>query len=226
MTVAACSRPGWRESRSIGPEIDTAAMTRPEGERTGADTEATPGSRSPTLCAQPRRRTPDSAVAVNAAPCRPRCSRSGSSHASSTWAAEPARMDSVAPTGIESRRPTGRSAADDADPVLALAAEELGALAGVVAQRAEHRAGGREQAVLAGGRGELAEARAEDEAPLQVAGRRGGGARARRPAGGRSGGPGRWRVTSWARVDGPASSALSTIAALSSTPTPLVLSMS
>ena len=33
-------------------------------------------------------------------------------------------------------------------------------------------------------------------------------------------------VTSWARVDGPASSALSTMAALSRTPTPLVLSMS
>jgi hypothetical protein len=54
-------RPGWRESRSIGPEIDTAAMTRPDGPRTGAETEATPGSRSPTLCAQPRRRTADSA---------------------------------------------------------------------------------------------------------------------------------------------------------------------
>ena len=58
----------------------------------------------------------------------------------------------------------------DADPLVALAAEELGALVGVVAQRAEHRAGGGEQAVLAGGRGELAEARAEDEAALQVAG--------------------------------------------------------
>ena len=23
MTVAACSRPGWRESRSLGPEIET-----------------------------------------------------------------------------------------------------------------------------------------------------------------------------------------------------------
>ena len=53
--------------------------------------------------------------------------------------------------------------------MLALAAEQLGALVGVVAQGAEHRAGGREQAVLAGGRGELAEPRAEDEAPLQVA---------------------------------------------------------
>ena len=110
--------------------------------------------------------------------------------------------------------------------MLALAAEQLGALVGVVAQRAEHRAGGREQAVLAGGGGELAEPRAEDEAALQVAGdqpvvlERDGEAvgRGARQAGRAS--------TSWARVDGPASSALRTIAALSRTPTPLVLSMS
>ena len=38
----------------------------PPGERTGADTEATPCSRSPTDCAKPRRRTPDSAAAENA----------------------------------------------------------------------------------------------------------------------------------------------------------------
>jgi len=51
-------------------------------------------------------------VAVNLAPCRPRCRRSGSSQASSTWAAEPASIDRVAPIGMESRRPTGRSAAE------------------------------------------------------------------------------------------------------------------
>ena len=34
---------------------------------------ATPGSRSPTLCAQPRRRTAESMVAVNLASRRPRC---------------------------------------------------------------------------------------------------------------------------------------------------------
>ena len=58
----------------------------------------------------------------------------------------------------------------DADPVVALAAEQLGALVGVVAQGSEDRPGRGEQAVLAGGRGELAEPRAEDEAALQVAG--------------------------------------------------------
>ena len=110
-TVAACRRPGWRESRSIGPEIDTAATTRPDGPRTGAETEATPGSRSPTLCAQPRRRTAERAVALNLAPCSPRWSRSGSSQARRICAAEPASMVRLDPTGIESRRPTGRSAA-------------------------------------------------------------------------------------------------------------------
>ena len=62
-TAGACMRPGWRVSRSSGPETDTAAMILPEGERTGADTEATPASRSPTDWAQPRRRMPASAVA-------------------------------------------------------------------------------------------------------------------------------------------------------------------
>ena len=41
----------------------TAAITLPLGERTGADTDATPASRSATDCAQPRRRTVDSATA-------------------------------------------------------------------------------------------------------------------------------------------------------------------
>ena len=54
---------------------------------------------------------PDRAVAENAAFCSPRCIRSGSSQASSTWAAEPARMVSCEPTGMVSRRPEGRSAA-------------------------------------------------------------------------------------------------------------------
>ena len=109
--AGACMRPGERVSRSIGPDTDTAATTRPDGPRTGADTDATPGSRSPTLCAQPRRRTPASIVAVKRAPCSPRCRRSGSSQASSTCAAEPPSIDSTLPTGTVSRRPCSRSAA-------------------------------------------------------------------------------------------------------------------
>ena len=42
-----------------------AAITLPPAPRTGAETEATPGSRSAALAAQPRRRTPASVVAVN-----------------------------------------------------------------------------------------------------------------------------------------------------------------
>src|SRR5262245_46350649 len=63
-TATAGSRPGERVSRSIGPETDVAAITFPPCPRTGADTDATPGSRSATLAAHPRRRTWDSAVAV------------------------------------------------------------------------------------------------------------------------------------------------------------------
>ena len=84
MTEGPCWRPGWRPMRSMGPEIDRAARTRPDGPRTGAETEATPGSRSPTDCAQPRRRTSESIVALKDAPYRPRWRRSGSSQASRT----------------------------------------------------------------------------------------------------------------------------------------------
>ena len=48
MTTWPWTRPGWRPIRSMGPEIEMAATTLPPGARTGAETEATPGSRSPT----------------------------------------------------------------------------------------------------------------------------------------------------------------------------------
>ena len=89
----------------------TAATTLPDGPRTGAETDATPASRSATLCAQPRRRTPASTVAVKRACRRPRCMRSGSSQASRIWAAEPAVIGSTDPTGTVSRRPERRSVA-------------------------------------------------------------------------------------------------------------------
>ena len=69
-----------------------------------------------------------------------------------------------------SRRPRGPLGGGDADAVLALAAPELGGLAGDVAQPGQHRAGGGEQPVLAGRGGELGEARAEHEPALHVAG--------------------------------------------------------
>ena len=145
-------------------------MILPLGERTGAETDATPCSRSPTDCAQPRRRMPDSAAAEKAAFWRPRCIRSGSSQASSTWAAEPARMVSWEPTGMVSRSPDGRSAAATQTRYVALAPPQLGGLAGDVAQPGQHGSGGRQQPVLAGGGGQLGQPRTEDEAALHVAG--------------------------------------------------------
>ncbi len=217
-------RPGWRDSRSSGPDTDTAAMILPEGERTGADTEATPCSRSPTDWAQPRRRMPDSAVAEKAAFCRPAVHPlgvlPGEQHLGGRAGAHGqlrADRDGVA----QPRRALGRG---DADAVVALAAPELGGLAGDVAQPRQHRAGGGEQPVLAGGRGELGEPRAEDEAALHVAGHEPVVLEGHRePVGGRTGQP--VAATRPARVAGPDSSADSTRAALSRTPTPLELSI-
>ncbi len=48
---------GGRRSRSVGPEMLTAATTWPASSWTGAEIEATPGSRCAMVCAQPRRRT-------------------------------------------------------------------------------------------------------------------------------------------------------------------------
>src|ERR1700710_781969 len=67
ITAWACSLPGVLVSRSIGPDTEIDATTVPSGECTGADTDATPGSRSATLCAHPRLRTPARAAGVNAA---------------------------------------------------------------------------------------------------------------------------------------------------------------
>ena len=168
-TIWACSRPGWRLSRSIGPETETAATIRPAGPRTGADTEATPGSRSPTDCDHPRRRTADKAVAVKRASRKPAVQPLG---------LLPGQQDLGRRAGLHRQRrtdghrvaqagqPLGRG---NADPAVALPAIELRALAGDVAQPGQHRSGRLEQAVLAGGGGELAQPGAEHEAALQVA---------------------------------------------------------
>src|SRR4029077_8371322 len=64
---AAHRAPGRRPIRSIGPDTDTAAITAPRPSRTGAETLATPASRSAALCAQPRLRTSARARSVNIA---------------------------------------------------------------------------------------------------------------------------------------------------------------
>ena len=170
-------RPGYRDGGEHPPARAARPPARP---RTGAETEATPASRSAALAAQPRRRTPASVVAVNLAPRSPRCIRSPSSQASSTWAAEPAVIGSAAPTGTVSLSPLARSAAATqtrtslrprpAAPPAPGEAVELGALPGRVPELDQHRLGDGEQPVLAGRRGELGDPGAEDEPALHVPG--------------------------------------------------------
>ncbi len=89
----------------------TAAITLPLGERDRGRHDATPGSRSATECASPashgrqrhRRERRTLQAALNAIRVLPTPAVPG--------AAEPALMVSWVPTGIVSRKPTGRSAA-------------------------------------------------------------------------------------------------------------------
>ncbi|AMC43229.1 Uncharacterised protein [Mycobacterium tuberculosis] len=86
-----------------------AAITTPRPSRTGADTLATPGSRSATLCAQPRRHTSASARALNTAFGNTAAWVAASVWASNTLAPEPAVIGNRAPTGTVSRRPAAGS---------------------------------------------------------------------------------------------------------------------
>jgi putative transcriptional regulator len=110
-TALTSSGLGRRPSRSTGPEIETAPSTVPDACRTGADRDATPGSRSAMLWAHPRRRTSSSVRAVKLADGSRRVTSSDGAKASRAWAADPAVMGSRAPTGTVSRRPLVRSAA-------------------------------------------------------------------------------------------------------------------
>jgi hypothetical protein len=56
----------------------------------------------------------------------------------------------------------------NADPLIALASEELRALVGVVAQSTKDRSGCGQQTVLTGGRCQLAEPGSQDETTLHV----------------------------------------------------------
>jgi hypothetical protein len=152
-----------------GPETLTAAMTLPAGERTGADTDATPASRSATDWAQPRRRTVDSATAEKEAFDSPRWMRlgflPGQQHLgrrASVHGELCADRDRVAQTHWT-------LCCGGADAEVALAAEELGGFAGDVTQARQDGPGGGQQTVFAGGGGEFGEAGAEHETSLQVA---------------------------------------------------------
>ena len=132
----------------------------------GADTLATPASRSATLCAQPRRRTSTRTRSENVASDRTARITPGRLQAASTLAPEPAVIGSRAPTGTVSRSPDGGSAAGDADAQDAVAPVELHALAGDVAQAGQDRGGGVEQRVRPATR-ELGQRRPGPPAPVR-----------------------------------------------------------
>ena len=223
-TAGACIRPGCRVSRSSGPETETAAMILPEGERTGAETDATPclalaDRLGPAASADAGERG-GGVGGVLQATVHPLGVLPGEQNLGGGAGAHRqlgADRDGVA----QARGPLGGG---DADAVLALAAPQLGGLAGDVAQPRQHGPGGGEQPVLAGGGAELGQPGAEDEPPCMSRATRRWCSRATAR---------RWAVgrarpvpaTSPARVAGPDSRAESTRAALSRTPTPLELSI-
>jgi hypothetical protein len=108
---AAQRTPGLLPILSTGPDTDTAATTWPELSLTGAETLATPGSRSATLWAQPRRLTSRSVRSPNTASLSTARWVAWSDQAARTLAPEPAVMGSLLPTGTVSLRPLGGSAA-------------------------------------------------------------------------------------------------------------------
>ena len=168
-TVAACMRPGWREMRSIGPEMETAATTRPDGpadrggDRGHAEL-ALADALGPAAAADPGQGGGGELGALQPAvqpvrllPGEQHLRRGAGQHGQVG-----AHRDRVA----QAHRPLGGR---DADALVALAPEELGALVGVVAQGAEDRPGRGQQAVLAGRRGQLAEPGPQHEPALHVA---------------------------------------------------------
>ncbi len=166
-TAIACRSPGRRPSRSIGPLTLIAAITRPVRSRIGADTLATPASRSATLCDQPRRRTSARVRPVNLHRGSNGITASGGSHARRIWAAEPAVIGKhrahwhrVPQTAHPLRR-------RDTHPLIGPAQVKLRALAGRVAQRREHRRR-RGQQHIGSGVGELAQPGARSPAALRI----------------------------------------------------------
>jgi hypothetical protein len=106
------------------------------------------------------------------------------------------------------------------DAMVALAAEELGGLIGVIAQCAQHGPAAASRRSSPAAAANSPRRGTEDEAALQVAGHQAVVFEGHGQPVGR--GPGQaGAVTSCASVEGPASRAPSTMAALSRTPTPL-----
>src|SRR5262249_37778548 len=156
--------------RSIGPDTEIAAMTTPRLSRTGADTLATPGSRSATLCAQPRRRTSANARSVNLAVGSTACCVAASLYASSTLAPDPAVIGNRAPTGTVSLSPAGGWLPPPPHPRPApLAPIPRHAFPGDLARPRQQGGGGRGRRVIDLSR-QLAPRRAQPPPTLAVAG--------------------------------------------------------
>ena len=109
---AAHRTPGRRPIRSTGPDTDTAATTVPAASRTGADTLATPASRSATLCAHPRRRTSSERALGERRLGQQRALHGGVGPRGEHLGARSGRhRQPASPTGTVSRRPLAGSAA-------------------------------------------------------------------------------------------------------------------
>ena len=169
-TAAACSRPGERVSRSIGPDTEMAASTLPPWPRTGAETEATPASRSAALAAQPRRRTPARVGRGEPGAAQP---------AVHPLALLPGEQHLGGRAGDHRQRAADRHGVPqpacplrgrDADPDVGLPPVKLRAFPCHVAKLVQYRLGDGEQPVLAGRRGELGDPRAEHEPALHIPG--------------------------------------------------------
>ena len=162
VTAAPNRRPGCWPRRSIGPLTLIAATTAPGPSNTGALTLATPASRSPTLAAQPRRRTVGE-LARRHVEAR-RVVRPRQQHLAAGAAVERehrAERHRVA----QAARPLVHR---DAHPVIAFADVELRALARRLAEARQHRARRRRAG------------RARRPRPTPRAGGRAGSARRRR----------------------------------------------
>ena len=185
-TARACSRPGLRESRSIGPETDTAATTRPAGRadrrRDRRDTGLPFGDAGrPALPADPRQCLRGEDGRRHAA-MQPFGVLPGQQHLrgrpGGQWQAS-ADRHRVAKTGRKLCR-------GDAHPDVALPAVELRALAGGVAQLREHRAADRDEPILAALRPPAPRAAGRAQICPRCLGPRGGVARGQRRGDARS----------------------------------------
>ncbi len=103
--------PGCRVVLSMGPETLTAATTEQRSSLTGALTDATPASRSATLCTHTRVSRASCRVRPSPTPstCPPPCPPDESDPSVNTRPAEPTPSGNDAPSGTIVRRPCGDS---------------------------------------------------------------------------------------------------------------------